>query len=326
MSEQRVFIPGCVYELVTVTLKQRRFLAPTASIQGILRGLLVDVSRARGIRLHAYAVMGTHLHLLVTPDDPRAIPAIMQDFKSISAKRINMEMRRRGSIWQPSYTPDLLTIEPAVQLSRLRYVLRHGQKEGLVQNPCDSPYLNAVRVLLDPTCSEGRGMILHPLPVMAGAPPEVQRACLIELLRTDLSDEDAVSAAWQVLARAGRRAGDELVEATQATMSHPDLKESLPEGLPDELLEALGRPVIPDRTPAGRAPGRSTRRDRQPPPGVHAGSEPVREAWRAILRAVRQAYAEVAERFFRGEITAVFPDWTLPPPLWRVGWTRRAYV
>lgn len=53
-------------------------------------------------RLHAWSVMPNHVHALVTPVGELGIDDVVQDWKDESTRKVNQELRRKGSLWHPN--------------------------------------------------------------------------------------------------------------------------------------------------------------------------------------------------------------------------------
>ncbi len=62
---------------------------------------------------------------------------------------------RPDGIWSSRYRAIVVSQEEAAQIERLRYVLSHGCKEGLVGRPRDWPGVHAVRALVADEVVEG---------------------------------------------------------------------------------------------------------------------------------------------------------------------------
>lgn len=314
-GDLRVFVPGETYELVLPVLRRERRLAPTAEVQGLLRTLLAALTRTPHLQVHAFGSVATHLHILATPLHPLAIPVAMREFKGTSARYLNRLQGCRGPLWQP-YHDTPVSREAFAQLARLRYVLRHGEKEGLVTNVLDSPFANSARQLLglDPRADAESWLL--PMAVMAHATIAVRRAALRELLRADRQDQEAIEAAWALLKPTcavdddGMSAVPEIscqirgVEAMAVVRS----------------LTTGKRPVWRSRDEHASNPAPDRKSQRKPP--VHAASREVRCAWVDFQHGVRQAYGAASEQFLGGDLTAAFPPCTLRPPCWTVGWRK----
>lgn len=53
--------------------------------------------------LYAYVIMPNHLHILLQPIGDLSLAFIIRRMKSFTAKKINVTLNRRGTLWQRSY-------------------------------------------------------------------------------------------------------------------------------------------------------------------------------------------------------------------------------
>ena len=85
---------------------------------------LVRQTRERGVRVVAYAVLGTHIHLLVRARSRAAMGDAMRYFFSLLARRLNALFARRGPVWEERFASRVA--RNAKQLwHTLNYVLRN---------------------------------------------------------------------------------------------------------------------------------------------------------------------------------------------------------
>jgi hypothetical protein len=88
-----------------------------------------------GMRVHAFCIMSNHYHLLVTARDALQLARFMNFVQSNLAREAGRLARWKERFWSRRYQAILVSDEPAAQLSRLRYILAQGCKEGLVRRP-----------------------------------------------------------------------------------------------------------------------------------------------------------------------------------------------
>jgi hypothetical protein len=204
------------------------------------------------------------------------------------ALEVNRLHRRRGIIWERRYQAILVSEEEPAQVDRLRYLLAHGVKEGLVAHAKDWPGVHCVREILagepirglwfDRTkefAARNRGesfgrltyateeeLVLSPLPCWAHLSPEAYRQMVVDLI------EAIESEAAAALAASGR----------------------VPLGVAGVLRQSPEtRPVQSKRSPA---------------PLYHAATRAVRKAfWEAYATFVA-AFREASERLRVGDRTA----------------------
>ena len=123
---------------------------PSPSVRGDERsprrrtGALGSPSRSE---LFAFSVVSNHIHLVVRA--PRAnLPRFMQYLLTNVSKKVGKLVGWRGSFWERRYSAEPILDETAL-LERVRYVLSHGVKEGLVRRCREWPGLSCLPLLLD---------------------------------------------------------------------------------------------------------------------------------------------------------------------------------
>lgn len=70
----------------------------------LLQEALIDTA----VTLHAYVLMGNHVHLLVTPPDGGAVSRLMQKLGRHYIGQFNARHRRTGTLWEGRYTSCLV--------------------------------------------------------------------------------------------------------------------------------------------------------------------------------------------------------------------------
>jgi putative transposase len=89
-----------------------------------------------GCALHAYVLMSNHVHLLLTPSLPGAVPRLMQEFGSRYTARFNQRHHRTGSLWEGRYRACLVDSD-AYLLACHRYIEANPVRAGMVLSPED---------------------------------------------------------------------------------------------------------------------------------------------------------------------------------------------
>jgi hypothetical protein len=236
-------------------------------------------------------------------DDAKRLSDFMCYLNSNLAREVCRLADWEDKVWARRYRAIAVSEEPEAQRRRVRYVLAHGVKEGLVEHVRDWPGVHAARALLDDEPLEGlwfdrtleygarrRGeeherdrfatretVILSPLPCWEHLAPEEQKEKLAELVR----EIEAEAAAQR--------------EAT---------------GKP-----ALGRAAILKQHPHERP----NRPKKSYAPLFHAVSQKVRRDLYEGYRAFVAVFRDAAEKLRSGDLTAVFPAESFPPALPFVG-------
>jgi len=294
--------PGSLVEVTCRTVQGRFLLRPTPLIADLCRGVLARAVRLYPVQVHAFVFLGNHYHLLLTVPSAARLAAFMNYLNSNVAREVGRAVRWREKFWGRRYQAILVSEEPAAQVERLLYVLRHGCKENLVRRPEDWPGASAVRNLLFGEPVTGHWFDRTRLHRAGHRGSPVERPDFVSVERFDLSPLPC----WSHLSPEENRARiTELIEAIEAETEQATKASG---------REPLGRLRLARQNPHD-APNRLARR---PAPLVHAASKAVRNAIRAAYRRFVQAYRDASARFRHGEdlleLLTRFPLGSFLPP------------
>jgi REP element-mobilizing transposase RayT len=276
---------------------QRRFLLrPSAETNEVLGGVLSRAVRLHGVELFSFIVLSDHLHLVVRA--PRGnLPRFMQYLLSNVSKKVGRLVRWQGNFWERRYSAEPI-LDDAALLGRVRYVISHGVKEGLVRRCRDWPGLSCLPLMLDGQPRSFRWF--NWTRRASGNSRRVRRELLddrwaeTETLRLTPLPSGSLQS-QEALRRFLRRAVKAIEE----------------QGL-RQYRTVLGRPGVLRRRPQERAA--STRR--KPRPLCHTSIPKLLDAFRERCRAFVEAFREASIRWRSGDITAVFPEWAIKPFVW----------
>src|SRR4051812_16075849 len=157
MSRQIRFIPdpGALVEITCRALQSRFLLRPGPTLDAILLGALARAHHRYGVRIIAFFFASNHLHLILEVDDARQLSRFMNYFTSKIAREIGRLTGWREKIFGRRYQAIQISDEPEAQIARLRYVLSHGVKEGLVERLEEWPGVHCVEALTQGKALEG---------------------------------------------------------------------------------------------------------------------------------------------------------------------------
>jgi len=96
--------------------------------------LVSRVIESCSLTVHAYALMTTHFHLVVTPDDTSSIPRAMQQIGVRYVRYYNRTYGRIGTLWNGRYCAKILDDEQYC-LTCLRYVDCNPVRARLTATP-----------------------------------------------------------------------------------------------------------------------------------------------------------------------------------------------
>lgn len=163
-------------------------------------------------RIHAYALMTNHVHLLLTSERADAGGALMKALGQRYVQYVNRVYRRSGTLWEGRFRSCLVQEEDYL-LACQRYIELNPVRAGMVDHPAEfrwSSYRANAQGEPDAVIEP------HPLYLALGATSAIRQAAYRELFRHEL-DPGAVDAIRQ--ATNGNYAlGDERFGAEIAAM------------------------------------------------------------------------------------------------------------
>jgi putative transposase len=87
-------------------------------------------------RVHAYAFMTNHTHLLITPSEPGGISMVMQSVGRRFVRYFNDAYGRTGTLWEGRHKATLVECERYL-FACYRYIELNPVRAGLVEKPGD---------------------------------------------------------------------------------------------------------------------------------------------------------------------------------------------
>jgi putative transposase len=145
---------------------------------------LADSASRRGCAIHAYVLMGNHVHLLTTPSETGAIGAMMQDLGRRYVRVINTLHGRTGTLWEARYKSSLIDSENYF-LTCQRYIELNPVRAGMVAHPRAylwSSHSHYTGERESPLVSE------HPVYLSLASCPAERRAAYLELFQAPLEE------------------------------------------------------------------------------------------------------------------------------------------
>ena len=301
MGRRLRFVPekGTLVEVTCRTVQGRFLLRPSSLLNEIILGILARAQRMYPVGICAFSFVSNHYHLLLRVDDAQQLSKFMAYVNGNLAREAGKLHRWKDKFWARRYQGIVVSQEEAAQVDRLRYVLAHGCKEGLVESLTDWPGAHCVKPLLEGTSIEGtwfsrtqeyaarrRGedfharqyatpesFVLEPLPCWSHLPEEKRRALASELV-------DQIEAA-----AAAERERTGIYPPGPATIlaQHPH-----------------DSPNRPKKSPA---------------PRIHAATPAARRDFYEAYGWFFAAFRDAAEKLRAGDLGARFPPGSFPPAL-----------
>jgi len=292
----RMFDPLKIY-FVTVRCFQRRLLMrPSSETNDVLGGVLARAAELNEVELFAFVFASNHLHLLVRA--PRGnLPRFMQYLLTNISKKVGKLVRWRGRFWERRYSAEPVLDEIAL-LGRVRYVISHGPKEGLVRTCEEWPGLSSLSMML-----EGRSRRFRWFNWTRKS--KVHRA-------TPGSQSFAEKWAEQVTLS--------LTALPLQTLQSPEaVRRFLRDAMHAIETEAarvhrrfLGRAGVLRQNPLRQA----RKKERSPRPPCHTSFPALLKEHLETFRAFVAAFRSASERWRQGDVDVVFPEGAYRPFVW----------
>jgi putative transposase len=89
--------------------------------------------------LHAYCLMGNHVHLLMTPEGPASCSLLMKRVGQLHSQYINRKYRRTGALWDGRYHSFVVHSESYL-FNCYRYVEQNPVRAKMVGRPAEHPW------------------------------------------------------------------------------------------------------------------------------------------------------------------------------------------
>lgn len=182
--------------------------------------------------------MTNHIHLLVTPRAPDAVPHMMQTLGRHYVHYINKRYGRSGTLWERRYRASLIEVEDYL-LEVHRYIDLNPVRAGMVLSAEDHRWSSARQHLgLEPAWLEGRELF-----VRLGEDAERRGRAYRAVLEQGEMEErlEAIRAALNTgQALGGERFREEIEAVHQGRVSHrPAGRKPKRDGMPPEQQMGL---------------------------------------------------------------------------------------
>ena len=131
----RLTITGYPHHVILRGNNRQDIFRSTADYQRIL-DLLFEHSRAHKVDIHAYVLMGNHLHLLLTPQEDQGLPKMMQAVGRSYVQVFNKMHARTGTLWEGRYRSTLIQTDRYL-LACMAYIDLNPVRAHMVAHPED---------------------------------------------------------------------------------------------------------------------------------------------------------------------------------------------
>jgi hypothetical protein len=295
------FIPEkSLVEITTRTLQGRLLLKPSPELTDLILGVIGKAQTLYNMTIHAFVFLSTHAHLILSPSSAGQLAKFMQFVNANVAKEAGRLHKWPERLWSRRYRSIVVADETAAH-ARLRYVLAHGAKEGLVSTPGAWPGPNCVAALTTGQILRGtwfdrsaehlarqRGETVLPSQFATTFDIKLTSLPCLRHMTEDQRQAECRRIVGEIQARAeaqNREKGRQPIGVAAILAQDPHTK-----------------PATTDRSPA---------------PFVHATDDSTamefRVRYRAFVDAFRAGAQHLRERAH--ELVDIFPLWSFPPAL-----------
>jgi hypothetical protein len=141
------FVPdNSLVEITTRTFQGRLLLRPSSELTDIILGIIGKAQALYAMTIHAFVFLSTHAHFLLSPTNSGQLALFMQFVNANVAKEAGRLHAWPDRLWSRRYRSIVVADEKSAH-ARLRYILAHGAKEGLLGTPGAWPGPNCIASL-----------------------------------------------------------------------------------------------------------------------------------------------------------------------------------
>jgi putative transposase len=173
----------------------RQDIFVSAADRRLFLDLLVEYAARFKVAIHAYVLMGNHVHLLATPETAEGIPQMMQGLGRRYVRLFNDSHGRTGTLWEGRYKSTLIQTERYL-LACMAYLDLNPVRAGLVAHPGEyawSSYRHYAGEQVDPIVTP------HPLIWELGNTPFAREAAYRECVQNGLTAQQTQDLTQSVL-------------------------------------------------------------------------------------------------------------------------------
>lgn len=186
----RLVLPGCTHHVIQRGHSGGAIFLDDDDRRAYL-AVLREAARAERVAVHAYALLDTQVHLLVTPENDTGLSRMMQAVGRGYVRGFNARHRRSGTLWDGRFRAALVDAE-SWALPCMRFIDTRPVHAGLAQQAGEHPwtsYRHHVGLSRDPLISE------HARYWALGNTPFDREAAYRRFVAEDVSAEEATTIA-----------------------------------------------------------------------------------------------------------------------------------
>ena len=284
-------------EITCRTVQRRFLLKPSEVLNDRIVGIVGRAMTMYPVRIHLFVVLSNHMHLILSATDSETVSGFMRYINSNIAREAGRMHGWKDAFWSRRYKAIPILGDTAL-LQRMRYVLSHGCKEGLVAHPAQWPGVHCLHAL-----TQGKPLAGH----------WIDRTAMYHARGlADSVDEKAFRTRYEVPLTpppcwADRTAGE--LRALWRNLAD-EIAEQYAQARQTEGKKVLGARNVLALDPHA-APGKP---NASRAPSCHAEDQQMRKWYRQAYRMFVDAYRHASGRLREQERPTWFPDNCYPPP------------
>lgn len=184
----RIVIPNLPHHIIQQGNDRQPIFRDEEDYQ-VFHAWMREAARQFKVAIHAYVLMGNHLHLLATPSDAQGLARMMQLLGRFYVPYFNRKYDRTGTLWQGRFKTSVIESDPYF-LSCSRHIEMLPVREGVVPHPADykwSSYLHHVGDKPDSLIAD------HPLYWALGNTPFEREAAYKQFMQQPIPQDEVNS-------------------------------------------------------------------------------------------------------------------------------------
>jgi putative transposase len=140
MSQPRQILPASTYLVTRRCLRRHYLLRPEYFINNLFIFLLAVLGAKYGIMIHAFCLLSTHEHLVLT-DTLGKLPDFLRDLHRLTALAMKVFRKWEGSLWDSEQVSVVHLKTPEAIAEKMAYVMANPTAVGAVRYARDWPGL-----------------------------------------------------------------------------------------------------------------------------------------------------------------------------------------
>lgn len=287
MSQPRQILPGRTYLISRRCLCRFYLLRPEFFVNNLFIFLLAVLSVKYGIAIHAFCLLSTHEHLVLT-DMLGNLPDFLRDLHRLTALAMKVCRKWEGAFWDSDQTSVVHLKTPEAIAEKIAYVMANPTAVGAVRYAADWPGL----VTLPKEIGKGTRTAKRPSVFFDQESEQWPETATLTLQMPPMIEEayaDPVAVIKREYEELQRQARQKMADTDRAFLG------------PDRAMKL---------SPYQRATSWEELRSLEPTFAVGRCQSAARRLALAALKAFRGAYRAALGLWRSGDRTAVFPAGT----------------